>query len=520
MLKYNNTHIFTGYLKQLLSKVNIPTCRIYTREFAKYLETNGVEDPRVLESFDSISSTRASVRFNYIKDNGIYNYFWKYTNTTDLGHSNATWEKNDTHFFSQDKNIHGLTKTLHSYGHYYDSTTHEYLGDYLRFLRDYHNINLMPLYNCFNDKIYSNISYKKANIDFQSQNPKYRIYAIPVKLFANYTIAIDCNHGVELFCGFYNTKLDTSDRADDLIVSTYQKVNKTLFNQPFLYSKLDFTNWSFETATAEVKYDNIDQKKLLVPNKITRWDIANREQDLKLFIKVPTSCKSSIVILEGDYRTYNDTKYAPPGRFNVYSELFTPSEDNSFFENLEVTRTAWEYKQNHSVLNFGNKEYPVDLNDSFVPIGKLQLLSFNTGESYPFADRLIEYLAGSAITPIDEIPDNIKRAQKVMKYNGHHFVIDGLWEDKMQRIIYDYMVNSGPIVYDGEKLIDKHRGYHKALGKRSKSLLYDVLGYVDRDAEKWYASWTKPSDALASSKPVVKNTIQNVDIYNGLFDIQ
>ena len=160
----------------------------------------------------------------------------------------------------------------------------------------------------------------------------------------------------------------------------------------------------------------------------------------------------------------------------------------------------------------------------FTPISKLQLLAFNTGESYPFADRLVEYLSNSAVTPIDEIPDNIKRAQKVMSNNQHNFKIDGLWEDKMQKIVYDYLISSGPIeavkIGEDTKLVDRRRGYHRRLGHTSKSTLYDVTGYVDKDAEKWYASWAvDDSKEQMRDKAQVTDSIQNVDIYNGMFDI-
>jgi hypothetical protein len=265
-------------------------------------------------------------------------------------------------------------------------------------------------------------------------------------------------------------------------------------------------------------------------NNATRWDIAKREQDLKLFIKVPTTCRSSIVILEGDFRHFNNCKYSPN---NTNIKEATPSTEeikiytdrNNHTSYVQATnesaaaKDTWTYTQNHSILNFGSKEdtIKVDTNtDDFTPIGKLQLLAFNTGESYPFADRLVEYLSGSAITPVDEIPDNIKRVQKVMKQNGHYFKIEGLWENKMQKIMYDYVINSGPIEPTGldGALIDQRRGYHSRLGHTSKSTLYDFLGYVDKDAEKWYASWTKEKGDAK-----IIDTIQNVDIYDGLYDI-
>ena len=105
-----------------------------------------------------------------------------------------------------------------------------------------------------------------------------------------------------------------------------------------------------------------------------------------------------------------------------------------------------------------------------------------------------------------------------MNQNNHYFKIDGIWENKMQKIIYDYLVNAGPMeavkVDDKTQLVDKRRGYHPRLGHTSKSALYDVLGYIDKDAEKWYASWTE-----RDGKATVNDSIQNVDIYNGLYDL-
>jgi hypothetical protein len=431
----------------------------------------------------------------------------------------ASWQKSADIYYDSDKNIPGLTRHLNSPGINYDTKTHEYLGDYLRFIRDYYDINLMSLYNCFTDKIYNNVYFnfvlnpkatknKQVKILFNAQEPEYRLYALPVKLFAEYTIAIDCDQGIEMFCGLYNTNLDMSEKAEDLAARTYQRVHKTLYNQPFLYTKLNSQYWSDQT-------DLDATKKTIRSGVATRWDLANREQDLKLFIKVPVSCRSSITILEGDYRHFNDKQYTP-------------------------VNGTWKYRNNRTILNF-NKNNVVDLNDSnFKPISQLQLLAFNTGESYPFADRLIEYLSGSAITPNETIPDNIKRVQWVVKQSGQYFKIEGLWENKMQKILYDYVMNTGPVKvitictdadhygkelgrevdaeqYTGptaQVLRDYREGYHKRLGHSSKSTLFDILGYVDKDVEKWYATWVKDDN-----KAVVGNSLQNVDIYDGLYDI-
>lgn len=506
MFNFNNNHIFTGYLKQLLSSVNIPMCKIYTTAFESHFASTGIEDPRVIESFnmplDNLSDgVLKEIRVNYLKNDEIYNFvLHKDAFHSGIDRTQGRWYKVSNVHYDKDRAIPGLTKVLKSPGSEYDNDTHEYLGDYLRFIRDYYNINLMSMYNCFNNKPCSNIGNVEVNLDDKkvttyTNSPMYTVYAIPVKLFSNYTIAIDSNCGIEMFCGLYNGRLDLTDTGKDLIFKTYTKEHKTIFSQPFLYDKLSSTNWNI---SKEIQYPTDPPEfPTLMSNILTRSALVDRERDLKLFIKVPRSCRSSIVILEGDYRHYNHS-------------IYSPSKDDH-------TLGKWLYKQNHFITNYNRPAHFTEY--GIVPISKLQLLALNTGTSYPFADRLIEYLVGSVITPIDEIADNIKRVQAVLAQNGYKQTIEGFWEDDTQRIIYDYVMTSGPFISDGAgKVIDLQRGYIPSLGHKTKSTLYDVLGYVDKDAEKWYASW-QPSSNDTTFDAEVKNSIQNVDIYNGIYDI-
>jgi hypothetical protein len=568
MFSFNNNHIFTGYLKQLLGSTYIPNCKIYKKEYAKYCEKNGKEDPRILESFDSQGTYRGASNITYLKNKELLTYFWK--DPKDPSNNNPFWKRGTNLQYIDNSFIPGLTKVLKSTGDTYDTKTHEYLGDYLRFIRDYYDINLMSLYNCFSNRIINNIFLKIdpqievhsggrpcPKIEFSSYDPRYRIYALPVKLFENYTIAIDCSQSIELFCGFYGTVLDLSDKKGDnrsleLIKATYRKYSHTQFRQPFLYDALDVKYWTTSDAIAPVHRKNqAAKKKFLKSSEVTRWDIANREHDLKLFIKIPSTCTSSITILEGDYRGYNDSLYVPaPIKIGNKAGVTWNFIQNKWINNFQDKTAAYSFpvvipaqaegEEATTTTVSGtcvNTAIP-DLNDRpFKPIGKLQLLALNTGESYPFANRLVEYLAGSAITSEDKITDNIKRVQKVMNQNGHFFTLDGIWEPKMQKILYDAAVISGPIVSQKvqvdtvvngaptktEKtiLVDKRQGKHPKLGHNRKSDVYDILGYADRDLECWYASWE-----LARSKypphpqiSTIINTIKDVDIYDGLYEI-
>ena len=353
--------------------------------------------------------------------------------------------------------IRNYTKNLKIQNNVYDSYTHEYLGDYLRFQRDYRNINLMPLYNCFSNTLCPrlNINFdvvedvidgatnkvtKKGYVaKFDTRETNYKIYMIPIKLFQKYTIAIDCFTDVEVCCGFYG-KYQYGSAYDTIAEDTYKCFNSMLFNKPVLY----------DPAAGLKKY--LDPRHPL--------EIAQHETDLKLFIKLPISNKSSIVILEGDYTEYT------PSTIIKYS----PAKDDDFV-----------VVNNHTQVNFDG-----DLDENIKHlVTPLQLLAQNTGISYPFADRLIEYLVGNAVTPVDDISDNIKRAKKVInaKTNALHDD-EGVWEEIMQLILYNYASNNFNV-----------------------RINHDILGYVDKDTESY-------SNGSVSQL----ETISNADIYDNWED--
>jgi hypothetical protein len=130
-------------------------------------------------------------------------------------------------------------------------------------------------------------------------------------------------------------------------------------------------------------------------------------------------------------------------------------------------------KRNYSVINIEHRFTSEDRVELVTP---LQLLQLNTREQHPFADRLIEYLIGNAITNSEtEIYDNIRRAQKALETNrgatGYLTGIPGLWNNEMKILFYEYMTATN--------LATKF------------NINYDLLGYVDKDVEKFYKATPK-----------------------------
>lgn len=442
MFKFNNSNIFTGYLKQLLHDFKLPKYHIYSKENRDYFEKYGVEKNIIESEPDLIPGDKkypTHVRnVLYLKDDSFQKYVNKKWETVNLGKEFKKKSNNYTNLIIKNQ--------------IYDSYTHEYLGNYLRYLRDLHNINLMPLYNCFSYNTGENISINitknsKKVLTFNSSDTNYKLYILPVKYFKEYTIAIDCDKTIEMCCFLYNKYQDTRTQFDALYDKTYYKISNTSFNRPFIYDKL------------------VDLDDFLDKGSFT--ELGQNEDKLKLIIKLPADNNSSITILEGNYLNWNDGQISQSG--------------------ARITGTTY----NHAVINLGASNDKLEAL-TLKPITSLQLLKMNTGESYPFADRLIEYLADNTITDLDSINGNVLRAQTVIKENGNNISVNGAWDNKMQLIFYDYMYQ------------DKSRN-----NINDDSVFHDLLGFVDKDVEKYYKS--------RNSEKEEKNSLMNIDIYPDLY---
>lgn len=554
MFKFNNNHIFTGYLKQLLASFHLPKCKVYTRELEKQqaeYEANKTKyeaDHETLrDTLNNLTTVKTQLKTELSELNSMLNNLAEdspeklaleaiqkeylaeydslapriknlqqqdqqqkyrpqiisttyhseypiYPNTIpdDLAisltypdkmryipyikdgrlqvyvegawhdcHLNFDWKHVKLHKnmnlsyevipYAYGQKILNYTKNLQIQNTIYDSYTHEYLGDYLRFHRDFANINLMPLYNCFSNRACPHLDLSftigknyevKFKTDQSFETTLYKYYMVPVKFFKNYTIAIESTTSIEVCCCIYDEYHDQELDFTNIPKLTYQCFSDLQFNTPVLYTKLQNLN-----------------ELLLDPQKDTN-DLCQQEDNLKLILKVPVNNNSSIVILEGDYTRYNDS-------------IAKSSADNTVIT-----------EPNKTVINYEYLEACDFLADKLIT--PLQLLRANTGESYPFADRLVEYLVGNVITVNDEIKDNIVRAKSVIGASCPKSIYamdvdNGIWEPILQCLVYDY--------------INKNQNIH--------DINHDILGFIDKDAEKYYTVKTGTTS----------NTIANINIY-------
>jgi hypothetical protein len=237
--------------------------------------------------------------------------------------------------------------------------------------------------------------------------------------------------------------------------------------------------------------------------------LAQREKDLHLFIKVPSQAHTSIVILEGNYLHWNDAILSSvpniAGVPAVYGSGETPSaqgatQGSNLALKLQLASDTNPLKTrtNHALITNEALLAPED----FEMCTPLQLLKMNTGQQYPFADRLIEYLLGNCITGGEgELLGNVELAQSVVKKKYERVTypprdvlnssgtglepkdilmfryapeILGVWENRLRKIFYQHMSTA-------VKTSENH----------------DILGYVDKDVEKYFSVLTSQGKSIS-----------------------
>jgi hypothetical protein len=544
VFKFNSNHIITGQIKQILNSFNLPSYKIYTAQNYKFFLDHGYESPELADGL-------------YIKWDSIVEF------------KNGKWIR-DLDSYEYNNSILNYTQTFPIKNNIYDSDTHEYLGNFLRFQRDYLGIDLMPLYNCFSNRVCSNLnisidqklyttteipdttpqveklnslptgskeycllqtellkptlddngdivppvleslvpkvttSYTKTKLrqQFYTKDDKYVIYMIPIRFFKEYTIALDCIKGAEICCGFYGdylhelpekeylneaqAKVPPVDMSQFISNQTFKRLPELRFNNPIIWKGIDIN--TFDEIVADCANSACSKVTTTVSadhfKNFYKQRLLNLENCLKLFLKIPVDTQSSITILEGDFHDFNNMKYAPEYVYKTsavsYDEIVNGVKQTTSQNIVTAKQIRWVKKQNHAVTNYetvvldetGSHNLPDVEDRPFRPISPLQLLMFNTGISYPFSDRLIEYLSGNVITEWDENTDNIRRAQKVIELNNNKLSLKGAWEGKMRNILYDYMMQGNP--------------NNTSFGIE---VAHDILGYVDKDVEKFYTAW-------------------------------
>ena len=276
------------------------------------------------------------------------------------------------HSYTLGEKLPTVTRSYTNRYGYYEGSTHKYLGDYLRCYRDTTGIDLMPFYNCYNYE-YANSFHLNGEEIVDGSNEFYTVYLIPIKFNRTYTIAIDCSTIISysaVLCGklgLIPNNGNTSDKyLSSLLGDGVHTVTIPRFNEPFTYR--------IETADK---------------------NLYEHEKYLYLAMQVPSTNKSSVVVLEGDYS-------------NLAKKEINAEKLSSL-----TTKTA-------------NK----------VMLSKLRLLRINDGNIYAFSDRLIEYLLRNVVDSDDEISKNVYRVQQKLNLDNRGDTTNGVWDRKMRYMMY------------------------------------------------------------------------------------
>ena len=358
-----------------------------------------------------------------------------------------------------------FTEKYISKNNYYDSETHEKLGEYLRVYRDLNGIDLMPFYNCFSYKFIDNLYLnKESNNGIElSNNSLYKIASIPIKFDKTYSICIDCGTQL-LFKSVLMDKLGllTTKYGGDFIQVT------DLLNLCKVY--IDDEEVTNQTCNSIINsnYGKVIHYKISLNgvNNNYALKLKNLEKYLYLLIQIPQNNNSAITVLEGEYsnsdKNYNvyniDFKGLENSDNNIYYNSMEDVIDDIVSGESDFTKSDIFDSDSTSAFNayldifekskFNNK-------NKFL-LSDLSLIELGVTDTFAFSNRLVEYLLLNVVDNMETIDDNVTRVQNILKLNNRHDVIPSVWSNLLRCLLYEkYEKSSLPNKIDINGFVDK-----------------------------------------------------------------
>lgn len=361
-----------------------------------------------------------------------------------LGYTKALYDITKT--FSYNEWHPGITTLYDSVSDMYDKETHAQLGKYLRWYRDFTGIDLMPLYNCFagEDTHYIGI---KGNKLTSVKEPNKTVWIIPAHLNKKYKIYVNTPYACSIGSSFLN----------NLGRIRYTNLEKNTKFVDDLLNNESITHYSSLNYNQPITYfqSTLDQT------------LMGYDNNFYIIIQTENNHTPSIAVFEGDVLRdpikFITSRETPKSEYNIY-------------------------------INYKTFNLPVISSILRVPTQKI----------IPYSPKLIEFLTENAITPLEDIPNNILRVQNKLNY---HAPSKDIWGDKLKFIIYnkyfnpklkyhitensDITNNDIPkIVYEVNE--DNTTTSTKIVGtKNCKSKIpdyngmFDITGYIDTNIEKY-----------------------------------
>lgn len=371
------------YIKYLLNNTYIPTVPFTANIYHITKGNTYIHDGYFVTA--KISDAIASIEENLknAKEESALKYSQEYS---------KYFIKHEPYIFG--KQYPGLTTNYKSNIQGYDSETHYYLGEYLRAYKAFYNIDLMPYYNCFSNEY---INYLSLYVDIndrytvklkEQQNDNYTIISVPIKFCQKYTIAIQCPMEVTMLPVFIGKKGLLKEKTKELnSLNPWGKSFARIdFNKPIIYESPHINSVSDTKQSALQTYDKY----------------------LKLLIQIPSSVKSSIVVLEGEFsnaknysqKIINTSKEDVAKLWTTTYNKSIPYNDNIAIPDSSNSSLILDYIDRQKLyLEYENK--PIIFNDNIDNSVNFQLKNasdlgviLNNNDSYDkIKNALIKYPA-------------------------------------------------------------------------------------------------------------------------------